>query len=324
MMKLSTMRKVVETVDSEWRSPLAEEILQRWGYDEGSVYYLRASANFIFIFKREGITYFLRFNESCEKEVEKIEAELKILQYLDNYSLQVAQPVKSLNNKYTEVVETKWGLYYAVVFEALTGKHYDIEELTMEQFYLWGQSLGKLHKSFKQIPEHYLQNRPSWKDQLNIAKGIIPVEEFAAHRELDRIYKWAEELEVTEENYGLIHYDFELDNVLFDQKKIGVIDFDDCTSHWYVADIIYSLRDVDEFNINSPIIKSFIKGYKTETTLDVNLLNNISEFQRMHEIVTYASMIRSVDIEKSSNDSEWLTNLRNKLCNYINSKRDWS
>jgi hypothetical protein len=38
MMKLSTMVKVVATVDGEWRSPLAEQILENWGYDEGSVY----------------------------------------------------------------------------------------------------------------------------------------------------------------------------------------------------------------------------------------------------------------------------------------------
>ncbi|MFD1450263.1 hypothetical protein [Oceanobacillus sojae] len=36
MMKLSTMKKVMNTVNSEWRSPLGEEILERWGYDKCS------------------------------------------------------------------------------------------------------------------------------------------------------------------------------------------------------------------------------------------------------------------------------------------------
>jgi hypothetical protein len=50
MMKLSTMLKVASTVDTEWRSPLAEKLLERWGYDESSVFAFRYSANFIFIF----------------------------------------------------------------------------------------------------------------------------------------------------------------------------------------------------------------------------------------------------------------------------------
>lgn len=50
MMKLSTMKKVVDTLSEEWESSLAETILERWGYDAGTVRYVRASANFIFVF----------------------------------------------------------------------------------------------------------------------------------------------------------------------------------------------------------------------------------------------------------------------------------
>ncbi|WP_100406956.1 hypothetical protein [Bacillus solitudinis] len=67
MMKLSTMKKVFETVDSKWKSQLADLILEKWGYDKGSVFCLRASANFIFIFQKEGKRYYLRFNDSCER-----------------------------------------------------------------------------------------------------------------------------------------------------------------------------------------------------------------------------------------------------------------
>jgi Ser/Thr protein kinase RdoA (MazF antagonist) len=72
MMKLSTMRKVVDTVDHEWRSPLAERILTQWGYDEGSVYYFRSSANFIFVFRKNGQRYFLRFNDACERDIKQL------------------------------------------------------------------------------------------------------------------------------------------------------------------------------------------------------------------------------------------------------------
>lgn len=68
MMKLSTMKKVLDTVDSGWRSPIADLIMERWAYDAGTLFFWRASANFVFIFKREGISYYLRFNEASERE----------------------------------------------------------------------------------------------------------------------------------------------------------------------------------------------------------------------------------------------------------------
>jgi DNA-binding sugar fermentation-stimulating protein len=41
MMKLSTMKKIVETVNSDWRSPIAEKIMEKWEFDEKEMYYYR-------------------------------------------------------------------------------------------------------------------------------------------------------------------------------------------------------------------------------------------------------------------------------------------
>lgn len=321
MMKLSTMKKVLETVDGEWRSPLAEQILKRWKYDQGSVYYLRASANFIFIFKKSGRTFYLRFNDSSEREPHAIEAEVNILIYLGKNSLNVAQPVQSINGNYLEIVETEVGTYYAVVFEALEGDQYEIEEITDEQNYLWGKSLGALHKSLKKMDDEFMMYRPCWRDHLLKVKETLPSTEMAAHGEVVRILEWADGLCVTKENFGLIHYDFELDNVVFNNKSVGMLDFDDCASYWYVSDIVYALRDVVDFNTNSPIIKKFIEGYKTESTMDLDLLKESSRFKMLHKIVTFAKLLRTVDIEESQEYPDWLTNLREKLCRMINEYR---
>lgn len=317
MMKLSIMQKVFETVDSGWRSPLAEKILNKWGYDEGSVFCLRASANFIFIFKKDGQTYYLRFNDSSERELQSIEAELNIVQYLGNDSLNVAMPVKSLNEKYIEVVETDLGTFYAVVFEALEGKHYEVEEITNEQTYIWGKSLGKLHESLKNLPEDYRNNRPSWNDRLIKVKELIPPHEKTAYKELERILRWANGLTVSKENFGIIHYDFELDNVVFKNNTIGMLDFDDSSVYWYVADIVYALRDVGDFHIELPIIKKFIEGYKSETTLDIDILSESLWFERLHKLVSFAILIRAVDVEEAQEYPEWLINLRKKLSDLI-------
>ncbi|MBM7662178.1 Ser/Thr protein kinase RdoA (MazF antagonist) [Bacillus mesophilus] len=325
MMKLSKMQELLKTVDGEWRSPIAEAILKNWDYDEGSVFFLRASANFIFVFKRNQKRYFLRFNHEEERGKQSIEAEMNILEHLENFSsFNVAKPIKSLHGNFIEVVDTEIGRYNAVVFEGLKGKHYEMEEITTEQAYLWGQTLGKLHECFKKLPENLTINRPSWRTSLVKASEILAIHEKTAYEELIRISKWAEGLNISKENFGMIHYDFELDNVLFDNRMLGILDFDDCMSNWYLADIVYALRDAGEFTMQSLIINKFIEGYESETKLDSSLLVHAQEFMRIHELVTFAALIRSVDIEESTDHPEWLINLRRKLSERIDRYRKHS
>lgn len=46
-----------------------------------------------------------------------------------------------------------------------------------------------------------------------LVEVTIPPEEQGAWNELKMLRAWAESLEKSEENYGIIHYDFELDNL---------------------------------------------------------------------------------------------------------------
>lgn len=321
MMKLSTMLKVASTVDTEWRSPLAEKILERWGYDEGSVYAFRYSANFIFICKRNKQTYFLRFNEESEKNVEALEEEMKLLNTLAGLSLPIARPVASLTGKEVEAVETEYGTYYASVFEALPGKQYEMEELELHQFVKWGSALGKLHESMKKLDGISLVNRKTWRDHLHEVEQILSNQEIAAKKELQILISWAENLPVTKDNFGIVHYDFELDNLRWEGDQIGMLDFDDCSCYWYVADIAFALRDLDEKKMANANFANFIKGYKSKTSLNDQLLEQLPMFQRLHNLTVFAKLLRSVDIQNASEHPEWMTDLRGKLVKKIDDLR---
>lgn len=323
MMRLSTMKKVVETVDDKWRSPLAEKILERWGYDKGSVYYFRASANFLFIFKKQGKSYFLRFSDSSEKDLSSLKSEIEILEYLREQPITVALPVKSLNDEYIEIVETEVGTFYAVVFVALPGKQFEIEELVQEQFFKWGSTLGALHKIFKGMTEEYRLYRKSWSEQLTEVKKLLPNDETAALVELEKIINWSNGLIVSDENFGLIHFDFELDNQRWENENVGILDFDDCINHWYVADIAFALRDLlkKEVDMKNPFFQEFLEGYQSETEVDSSLLQQLPWFIRMHNLITFTNLLQTVDIPESEDHPEWLSNLRAKLLNYVDQYR---
>ncbi|GAF18044.1 protein kinase [Bacillus sp. JCM 19046] len=313
MMKLSNMEKWMDTVDSNWKSPAVEDIAALWGYDQDSVYFLRASANFIATFLRKKKRYYLRFNDASERSLSMVEAELKLIQAPALSQLPIAQPIPSNNGKLIENITNDLGTFYAVVFEAATGKHKEVDALTKEEILLWGAALGSLHAQLKQLPHSCYHGRPSWNDQLNLVEESLPNNETHIRRELTHVRHWGEQLEVSQETYGMIHYDFELDNVLFQNQSLGMIDFDDASVNWYVADLVYALRDLGPFNEQHSVTKTFIRGYQSKTSLDLTLLKEAPMFERLHTLCSYAKLERALDVDIVETSPAWLVQLQQKL-----------
>ena len=74
-MTLRLMQDVVATVDDQWQSPLADELMSSWAHDGRRALFWRASANFIFFFKNQGWEYALRFNHADERTAVGLEAD---------------------------------------------------------------------------------------------------------------------------------------------------------------------------------------------------------------------------------------------------------
>ncbi|WP_066051727.1 phosphotransferase enzyme family protein [Robertmurraya korlensis] len=323
MMKLSTMKLIMDTIDQKWKSTFAESILERWEYDKGTVFFIRASANFIFIFKRGGKHFFLRFNDSSERTVKTIKSELSILQFLNTKGIHAAQPIPSKHGQLVEVVKTELGTFHAVVFESVPGKHEEWGEITQENLFKWGSALGRLHQACKEIPQEYVKNRPSWQDQIVEFQCSLPQANVLLHKEMIELVDLTNKLQVTTDNFGLIHYDFELDNLLFSENSVGIIDFDDCITSWYVADIVYALRDAGSFQLEYPQVQEFLKGYKSETSLDTDIIKVASLFERLHRLMMYVRLTKSMDIETTESSPDWLRQLHNKLSAMVNEYLLW-
>ncbi|MBE4909081.1 phosphotransferase [Bacillus luteolus] len=315
MMQLSTMKKIVSTVDQDWRSPFAEQLLEKWGYDEKEVYYYRGSANFIFVFKREGQWHFLRCNESTERNLEDYQSELEILQLLENSSVRVTKPIRSKDGNLIETILTELGTYHCVVFEALNGEQLELEQLDENGYFSWGKTLGQLHQAFMKLPISLKESRPSWRDHIQFIKDTVPADEISFYQELHVVEEWLTNLPITDETFGLIHYDFELDNLKWNEQGISILDFDDSVQHWYVADIAYALRDLfeQEVDLYHPSFTQFMKGYSSENSVNLDLLTDLVWFMRLHHLVTFAKLYRSLDISNEDTNPKWLSELVSKF-----------
>ncbi|WP_409288043.1 phosphotransferase enzyme family protein [Peribacillus sp. SCS-37] len=317
MMKLSTMKLVMETLDEKWQSRLAEELLSPWDYEPGTVYFVRASANFIFRFKYKRRGYFLRFNSAEEKELSGIQCELDILDQLSRNEKRTVKPVVSKKGNTVEKSVTLQGTFYSSVFEELPGSHIDLEKMDSSHLYEWGRALGSLHNQFSKLPDGYLECRDDPQSLLETIKGWLPARSLKVERESARIETEISSWPKGRDTYGYIHFDCEPDNVLFNEGITGIIDFDDSMKNWYGADIIYALRDLGEFNEENERLKVFLQGYRSRFKLEADFFEKADWYIRFHQLYMYARMLRSVDIQEQTSDPNWLRVLRNKLLSKI-------
>lgn len=314
MMTLHLMQAVVATVNEHWESPLVDEILHYWEH-EGQAKFWRASTNFIFFFKQAGQDCVLRFNHADERTVATIEAEIDFVNGVAQQGIHVAKPIVSRNGRYVESVATALGTFHAVAFAALQGKQFEVDELMPAQFVQWGRTLGMLHNASAQLS---VSTRPTWQNHLTMVAEIVPAEEIAARQTLETLQQTLAQLPVTAANFGLIHYDFELDNLIWQGETAGIIDFDDSAWYWYVADIALALGDVwgdrtSDVDLQHPSFLHFIEGYRSVRPLAQEEIDRIPLFLRMDALVTFAKLQRALTPVNPSGELPWMAGLRDKL-----------
>jgi Ser/Thr protein kinase RdoA (MazF antagonist) len=273
----------------------------------------------VYVFNKEGKRYFLRFADSTERTREAIESEMSLLHWIADKGMAVAAPILSKNGLDVETVETDIGIYHAVVFAGLQGVQFDIEELDTTHFEAWGATLGKLHATMHGYRDASLSARSTWRDHLEFVRMYVPKNDGVVQAELEQITSLLSSLPITETNFGIIHFDFELDNLIWQENAIAMLDFDDCSHYWYVADIAFALRDLFEDHVdpNNSFFNAFIKGYSKQYPLDEDLISHLSIFRRMINIFTYAKLIRSVDIANERDYPDIYKSLILKLKNVM-------
>lgn len=313
MMQLSQMQALVSTLTETHQSAIADQIAAAWAHDNG-VQYFRASANFIFTFCNAEQRFVLRFAHASDRSADAIRAELAFLQHLAAHGVLVALPVLSLSGHYLETIATPLGTMHAVVFEALPGDQFETS-LSLEQYGVWGNALGELHLA----SQGYAQaNRPTIDDLLLRVDQLLPAHENAARRMLTRLQHQVATLPRSQQTFGLIHYDFELDNILWNGDQIGIIDFDDCCSCWFAADIAFALRDLfddkpDQIDYADERVQAFLSGYSRNRNIAYDELLNLPLFLRIHNLVSFVNLLHAADAKDESTTPPWVTALQAKL-----------
>jgi Ser/Thr protein kinase RdoA (MazF antagonist) len=319
-MELTVMMKLRHLFHN---TDLAHMLLENWEYDESSLdmfQYYRISANAIYPFKKNEEICLLRFCPTSEKLKEHIVAELDFISYLRSKHYNALEPVPSKTGEELVQKATPWGEYYVSVFKRVRGKQISELRLDNDIVLTFGASLGHLHKLSR---EYTPPKTTRWThtDVFTWIENTLRTvsDEESPFNELTLLRNYFSTLPINHGNYGLIHYDFELDNVFYDRvtKSCSVIDFDDTMYHWYIMDIEQTLDSLRhdseltdyEFHRKQAI---FFEGYRSQFDLDDDLFATMPIFRRFANLYGYTRIARSLQ-ERWENEPEWLVSLRTKL-----------
>lgn len=300
---------------------LARKALENWVHDTDTLDMMlsqfRISSNAIYPFCQNGDVCFLRLSPFDEKLEKNIFGEMEFINYLLACGYPALKPVSAKTGELCLKLETEWGQFYAAAFRKVDGVPIGDTEMSNEIVFAYGRALGKLHS----LSSKFDPKIKKWThDEVLDWIATVPSECNAPDHvvsELTAVKSELKGLPANHDNYGLIHYDFEPDNVFYNEKTktYSVIDFEDGMYHWFVLDIEQVFDCLEEV-LSGEALRSaeseFIRGYKEEHCYTQEMEESRPLMGRFINLYGYARLIRCV-AEKFADEPEWLAELRKKL-----------
>jgi len=304
---------------------LALMLLKNWEFEAGSevlFQHFRISANAIYPFRINGDLCFLRFCPLPEKNEESVQAELAFLKFLNRQGYPALEIIPSRTGAELVKKQTPWGEYVASVLKGVRGKQISQTDFGSEIMIAYGAALGELHAISTQYSNPGLKRWThsdvfDWIEKTLRELGL----DQKPWQEMTFLRREFDQLTIDQENYGLIHYDFEPDNVFYDEtsQRCSVIDFDDTMYHWFVMDVFQALdaiRDETGRDDISDLEIQFLGGYQSKFALDDQVFNKQPLFRRFARLYQYTRVANAMQ-ESWDNEPDWMNDLRKRLTKQI-------
>lgn len=197
------------------------------------------SGDSIFEAKSEQHSYIVRVSEFSQSKEAHIEFESCWTEYLAAGMNGIAKPVRSVNNRHYEVIDTGNKAYILCLQEKAGGKIVDIHnphEFNETLFYNLGALMGQMHRQTISYEGNVVCDEFAWNGP-HFWRRDIPLLDGGVRQAEKRFLAELNSLPVEKDSYGIVHFDIHTDNFLVENDKITLIDFDACQFNWYAADM---------------------------------------------------------------------------------------
>lgn len=290
---------------------LALDALKKYGMDQTyRAKLLQISENITYLVENKtdhSVRGVLRISRPSCHTVPELRAELEWLQKIKKDSvLVVADPIPGLDGALVQLVISPLmpSIYTCVMFEFLTGSPPDItdEKSAVQHFkelgtiaaYLHGQVKGWAQaehlKRFTWDSESMIGNHARW-GSWKAAKELTPESEQELNLTCNIIKKRLGVYGKTKDNFGLIHANLRLSNLLLEGDQIKVINFDDSGFGWYMHDLAAGVSFIETKPITPTLVEAWIEGYRELRPLAKEDLAEVDTFimQRRLQLLAWIS-----------------------------------
>lgn len=244
--------------------------------DQAEITLLNVSENATFRVDDADRTLVLRVHRLNYHEEEEIRSELAWIEALrQDGVVDTPEPRKGRNGQYVQTLVSATGrpMRRAVAFAFAGGK----EPAPGEDLVAWFKRLGALtaqmhlHTKAWARPDTFRRKtwdfdamfgpRPFWGDWRQ-GVGLDASGTALMTRALDCIKTRLDRFGRGPERFGLIHADLRLANLLVDDDKLRVIDFDDCGLSWHLYDFATAVSFFEHEPIVATLREAWVDGYR--------------------------------------------------------------
>ena len=273
------------------------------GVNPAELAFIRKSENIVF---QLADTYIVRVSSQTHRTVSEFEAEVEWISFLKEHGVLACAAVL-WQGKLIQELCFEQERFTVMVFEKASGKPLlTSRELKGDREYIkgWGDALASLHSATKlYAPKGPEISRKQW---LNVFP-TIKEEHQDLQNKLDGIItakrSYLEQLDKDDKSYGLIHCDFTLNNMFYEEGRFSIFDFDHSKYSWmiydfavivdYVLKLRYIYKDkrafIDEF------LYCFLDGYEKKHHLTQYWMDQLPEFLKIWRLENTIAIINKRD-----------------------------
>jgi Ser/Thr protein kinase RdoA (MazF antagonist) len=332
MMNVQHMRWIVDVTAAGGLPHAVREAARRWNAD--SVIHVRSSGNHVFrIVLPSGAIGYLRLTPAAQRSHAALQAELEFVHHVADSGLVVATPIPSEAGAFIEAIDdpessvSEARRHYAIVFSGLHGRQMEHDEMQEAYYRAWGRALAQLHRASQTFSYH--SARPSWSDEIRQARSRLPASEGLVAHVLDAGASWLATMPVQPGEYGLIHGDSELDNLIWDDQQPQVLDFDSAVYAPYLVDIAIALQEVwsAETPDRDDHVAWFCDGYRELRPLQSGALESLPRLLTLLAAFKVAQLLDAyapaTTEEQAGTTAEppWLVRMRTRHQRWLDSQR---
>lgn len=288
---------------------LARLALTHWAHDEETLperlKWFRISSNAVYPFDREGKTCFLRLTPAEEKSAVHIQAEIDFLTHLQRADYPAMRPIPTLDGQLLLSLSTPWGAWHACAFTGVPGRQIEDLPMTEEVLARYGAALGRLHCISMALDAP--PARPALEDALHWAWTYLQQGPEHMQAEYLAVREALSGMPKEKHTFGLVHYDFEPDNVFLDGEICHAIDFDDSMYHFYAIDLVQAIDELP-----GEAHAAFLEGYYAACPQSGAKTEDFPLMRRFRDLYSWARLKNALS-DIPSPQPEWMPHLIEKL-----------